>query len=165
MVAVANGGGAQEPPLARLFAIALRSLVDELHEHLVRRGWNDVRPAFGFVLLATRDRTITSTELATLMGTTKQATSKLIASMATAGYVERTAAGQDARQRPVGITQRGKELLSEVERIYFDLESEWAETIGRDALEVLRGDLTAVLQARHGGQLPAVRPVGGLSET
>ncbi len=148
----------QPEPLARLFAIALASLVDELHEHLVRRGWTDVRPAFGFVLLATRDTAVTATALATLMGTTKQATSKLIASMTEVGYVERTAAGDDGRQRPVRITERGRQLLHEVERIYVDLEAEWAEIIGRGTVEALRSDLTAVLQTRHGGRLPAVRP-------
>ena len=158
MVAVTAESDAQQLPLARLFAIAMRSLVDELHEHLVERGWTDVRPAFGFVLLATRDRPVTATDLATLMGTTKQATSKLIASMTAAGYVERTAAGEDGRLRPVRITALGKELLSEVERIYVDLESGWADIIGRDAVESLRGDLTEVLRTRHGGRLPVVRP-------
>jgi hypothetical protein len=51
------------PPLARLFAIACRSLIDGLHTRLATRGWSDVRPAFGFVLLAAR-RAPTSTDLA-----------------------------------------------------------------------------------------------------
>ncbi|MCU1617435.1 MAG: transcriptional regulator, MarR family, partial [Frankiales bacterium] len=42
----------QDVPLARLFAMAYRLLVDGLHERLAERGWSDVRPAFGFVLLA-----------------------------------------------------------------------------------------------------------------
>lgn len=161
MGAVAAGGGSQLQPLARLFAIAMRSLVDDLHKHLAQRGWTDVRPAFGFVLLAVRDRPITATELATLMGTTKQATSKLIASMTTAGYVERMAAGEDGRERPVCITALGNELLGEVEQIYVELESEWAEIIGRGAVETLRSDLTEVLRTRHGGRLPVIRPTTG----
>ena len=42
-------------PLARLFAMGLRALIDELHERLARRGWPDVRPFLGFALLAVRD--------------------------------------------------------------------------------------------------------------
>ena len=155
---VATTDEEQPQPLARLFAIALRSLVDELHEQLARRGWTDVRPSFGFVLLAVHDRPVTATELATVMGTTKQATSKLISSMAAAGYVERADAVDDGRRRPVQITERGLELLREVERIYVDLERGWSEIIGHDAVESLRSDLTAVLRARHDGRLPAVRP-------
>ena len=41
----------QPVPLARLLAIAYRSLVDGLHGRLRDQGWVDVRPAFGFVAL------------------------------------------------------------------------------------------------------------------
>ena len=47
--------GTPRSPLARLCAMAYRDLVDGLHQRLVERGWNDVRPAFGFALLAARD--------------------------------------------------------------------------------------------------------------
>lgn len=62
-----------EPPLARLFAIAFRALIDGLHEELRARGWSDVRPPFGFVLPAAREEATTLTEVAALMGITKQA--------------------------------------------------------------------------------------------
>lgn len=155
--------GAEPPasqPLARLFAIGFRSLVDGLHDELRERGWSDVRPTFGFVLLAVRDEPTTPTELAALMGTTKQATSKLIDAMAIAGYVERLEGGEDGRQRPVRITGRGTELLAAVEQIHADLEREWATVIGSAAVERLRRDLTTVLARTNGGQLPPVRPQG-----
>ncbi len=147
-----------ELPLARLFAIAFRSLVDDLHVQLRERGWLDVRPAFGFVLLAVRDQPTTATELATLMGTTKQATSKLIEAMMGAGYVERAGSGADGRQRPVRITRRGSELLVTVEEIYRELEASWAAIIGRPAVDSLRVDLTRVLTRDGETPLPAVRP-------
>ena len=147
----------ERPPLARLFAIAYRSLIDGLHEQLVANGWTDVRPAFGFVLLAARDGPTTSTELAALMGTTKQAASKLVDVMVDAGYVRRTAGREDARQRPVRLTARGTRLLAAVEQIYRELEAEWAAVIGTVALERLRHDLVRVL-AGADGALPPVRP-------
>lgn len=147
-------------PLARLFAIALRSMVDDLHERLAERGWNDVRPAFGFVLLATRDRSITGTELAVLMGTTKQATSKLISAMSAVGYIEPTRAIDDGRARPVRITAKGASLLDVVEEVYVELEAEWAAIIGPAEVEALRQGLTTVLSHRNAGQLPSVRPTG-----
>jgi DNA-binding MarR family transcriptional regulator len=143
--------------LARLFAIAYRSLIDGLHEQLAARGWTDVRPAFGFVLLAARHAPTTSTELAALMGTTKQAASKLVDVMVDAGYVRRTAGRDDARQRPIRLTARGTRLLAAVEAIYDELEAEWAEIIGAAALERLRHDLVRVL-ADDAGDLPPVRP-------
>jgi DNA-binding MarR family transcriptional regulator len=146
-----------QPALARLFAIAYRALVDGLHERLRSRGWHDVRPAFGFVLLAARDGPTTSTALAGLMGTTKQAASKLVNSMEQAGFVRRRAGGADARLRPVELTARGRRLLTAVEAIYDELETEWADVIGRDRIELVRADLMAVL-ADADGVLPPVRP-------
>jgi hypothetical protein len=58
---------APDPHLARLFAMAYRQLIDGLHERLVEAGWTDVRPAFGFVLLAARRGPTTTTEPGVLM--------------------------------------------------------------------------------------------------
>lgn len=143
-------------PLARLFAIAYRLLIDGMHERLRGRGWDDVRPAFGFALLAARDRPTTVTELAALMGTTKQAASKLVDSMVAAGYLRRGTGAGDGRQRPVHLTGRGQALLATVEEIYAELEREWEERIGAASVERLRHDLVEVLSA--GGELPPVRP-------
>ena len=145
-------------PLARLFAMAYGDLIDALHERLAERGWRDVRPAFGFVLLAARDQPITITEVATLMGTTKQAASKLAGSIIDAGYLERGASSGDGRERPLRLSSRGARLLADVEQTYEELEVQWADVIGASALSRLRRDLTRAVAASHGGHLPAVRP-------
>jgi DNA-binding MarR family transcriptional regulator len=139
--------------------MAYRDLVEDLHEQLAARGWHDVRPAYGFVLLAARDGPTTAGALAQLMGVTKQAASKVVEAMAAGGYVQReAAAGGDARRRPVGLTDRGRSLLATVESIYGDLEAGWAAVLGEAELERLRAGLVAVLRHRHGGALPPVRP-------
>jgi DNA-binding MarR family transcriptional regulator len=147
-----------KPPLARLFAMAFHTLIGDLHSELRVRGWHDVRPSFGFVLLATRDGSTTSTALAELLGTSKQAASKLVDAMEFAGYVTRTTDSADSRQRLVSLTRRGAELLSVVEEIYLSIEREWAKVIGRRELETLRSNLVTVLTSMSGGALPAVRP-------
>lgn len=145
-------------PIARLLAMAYRSLMDDLHQRLREQGWDDVRPAFGFVLLAARAEPTTAGDLALLMGTTKQAAAKLVGVMEEGGYLERSVSGTDARRRRIALSDRGRSLLSAVEAIYADLEAGWAATIGAQGVERLRSDLTAVVLARHGGALPAVRP-------
>jgi DNA-binding MarR family transcriptional regulator len=145
------------PPLARLFAVGYRSLIDGLHDRLRARGWLDVRPAFGFVLLAARTGPTTATELAALMGTTKQAASKLIDAMVESGYVRRHGTAPDARRRPTELTPRGRRLLRTVEGIYAELEAEWAAVIGAQRIERLRSDLLTVLSSDTGA-LPPVRP-------
>jgi DNA-binding MarR family transcriptional regulator len=133
-------------------------MIDGLHDRLVTAGWTDVRPAFGFVLLAARAEPTSSTAIAELMGVSKQAASKLIDVMEAGGYVARRIDEVDARQRLIVLTTRGERLLHVVEEIYHDLESEWSAVVGRENLEHLRNTLrTAVLQAD--GSLPPVRAI------
>ena len=91
------------------------------------------------------------------MGTSKQATSKLIDAMVTADLVER-AATTNRRRRPVTITRRGSRLLAEVELIYQEIESEWGAILGSAELRTLRTALTTVLVRTNHGQMPRVRP-------
>ena len=148
----------QAVPMARLLAMSYRLMIDGLHSRLRQQGWTDVRPAFGFVLLATRDRATTSTELATVLGVSKQAASKLVDAMVDAGYVSRSQGVSDARQRTVELAERGHRLLGAVEQIYGDLEAEWAALIGDRAVEQTRRNLSRVVLAAHGGEFPSVRP-------
>ena len=128
------------------------------HARLPAAGFTDVRPSYGFVLLAVRDRPTTIVDLAALLGVTKQAASKLVGAMHDAGYVRRTIAETDARAKNIELAPRGVELLSAVEAIYGELESEWAATIGRPAVDRMRDDLSSVLLVAHEGRLPQVRP-------
>ena len=155
-------GAVSEPPvpLARLFAVGYRVLVDGLHEELPRRGWSDVRPAFGFVLLALRDSPVALRALPGVLGTSKQAVSKLVDAMVAAGYVERDTDPDDARAKRVRLSDRGRRLLAAVEEVYADLERDWAAVLGEERLAGLRSDLTTVLSAAAGGRLPPVRTVG-----
>jgi DNA-binding MarR family transcriptional regulator len=146
------------PPLARLLAMAYRSLIDDLHLRLHDRGWHDVRPAFGFLLLAARAGPVTVGELAELLGVTKQAASKLAAAMETAGYLTQGTGEHDNRRRPFRLSPRGAELLRDVEEIYGELERGWAGTFGERGLQRLRQNLESAVKAAHGGTLPPVRP-------
>ena len=147
-------------PLARLFAMAYRLLVDGLHERLAQRGWTDVRPAFGFVLLALRAGPASLRDLPEALGTSKQAASKLVDAMVAAGYVERATDPGDARAKRVQLSARGRRLLVAVEEIYAELEEGWAGILDVDRVAALRADLTLVLRTAHGGALPAVRTLG-----
>jgi DNA-binding MarR family transcriptional regulator len=145
-------------PLARLLAMAYRQLVDDLHRRLADRGWSEVRPAFGFLLLALREGPVSLRELVATLGTSKQAVSKLADAMVAAGLVERAADPRDARAKDLRLTARGRALLVDVEEIYGELESGWADTLGADAVASLRRDLETVVRAAHDGALPPVRP-------
>lgn len=146
-------------PLARLLAMGYQLLIDELHLRLAARGWTDVRPAFGFVLLALRDGSASMRELTATLGTTKQAVSKLVDGLVAAGYADRSTDPGDGRAKQVQLTGRGQKLLTAVEQIYRELEKDCAATLGQAQLATLRNDLEAVVRAAHGGLLPAIHPI------
>lgn len=145
-------------PLARLFAMAFRYLIDELHQRLGERGWPEMRPPYGFVLVAARDQPLTSGAIASLVGMTKQAASKLVNAMEEQGYVRREPNGDDARAKLVSLTARGHRLLDDVEEIYAEIEAEWADIVGRKRVDAMRSDLLEVMRVLHDGALPAIRP-------
>jgi DNA-binding MarR family transcriptional regulator len=147
-----------EIPLARLFAMAFRALMDRVHEQLAERGYRDVGSGYGYVLLAARERALTGADVAGLMGVSKQAASKLIEAMESAGYLARQGHPDDARARLARITPQGRRLLASVEDIYRELEADWARVIGASELARLRKNLTRTLRSLHGGELPPVRP-------
>ena len=146
-------------PLARLFTMAARALTDELHDRLAARGFPDVPPAAGYVLLACRTSPATGNELAALMRTSRQAASKLIEGLEAAGLVERSTDEADSRRKLVVLSARGQQLLGAAEEIYAELEQEWADVVGRPAVEDLRTNVTRALLHTYGGKLPGIGPV------
>lgn len=145
-------------PLARLFAMAFRSLIDDLHERLTERGWHGIRPPYGFVLLAVRDQPTTATDVRRLLGLTKQAASKVLDAMEAADLVRRRPDAEDGRAKVVEITAEGRRLLRDVETIYAELEAGWAAVIGSERVEALQHDIARVLRAQNDGELPPIRP-------
>src|SRR6201982_2429505 len=74
-----------------------RSIVDELHAELARRGHPDVRPAHGFALQAIGLGGATAAETGRRLGISKQAAGKTIDRLEELGYVRRS--GDDADRR------------------------------------------------------------------
>jgi DNA-binding MarR family transcriptional regulator len=147
-------------PLARLLAMAFRGLIDDLHERLARRGVQELRPAWGFVLLAARERPVNVTDVGALLGVTKQAASKMVRAMEVARLLRPAASDveKDSRRHDVEPTARGLHVLEQAEEVYRDLEGEWEELLGARAVAKLRHDLTRIVLVRGGGELPPVKP-------
>jgi DNA-binding MarR family transcriptional regulator len=146
-------------PLARLLAMSFRTMIDELHLRLADRGWSDVRPAYGFVLLALREGPTSAKDVAALMGTTKQAASQLVDAMEAAGLLTRVASSRDGRVRELVIAGGGRELLVAVEEVYAEIEAAWAAQAGARDLEATRRALQRVVRSANDDRLPAVRPI------
>lgn len=138
--------------------MAFRQIVDQLHETLGDRGWGDVRPVYGFVLLAARDAPVTPRQVVELLGFTKQAASQLIDAMEADGFLRKDRDPNDARARLASITPKGVALLTEVEQIYAEIEREWGDHIGQRRVTAMRSALVDGLSAIYGDEQPPVRP-------
>jgi DNA-binding MarR family transcriptional regulator len=138
--------------------MAARTLVDDLHERLHRRGYANIRPGLGFVLLAAREKPVSGKDVAELAGISKQAAAKWLKAIATDGYLRAASSGLDARVRPFRITPRGRKLLTLVDSVYADLEGEWEQVIGAQRLKELKAGLASGVLHHHGGRLPRIKP-------
>src|ERR1700688_1904466 len=89
-----------------------RSIIDELHAELARRGHLDMRPAHGFAMQAIGSGGATATEVGRRLGISKQAAGKTVERLESLGYVQRAGDGADRRRKLVRLTPRGIEALT-----------------------------------------------------
>ena len=148
-----------EEPLGRLLAMAFSAVVEELHERLERRGWGPTRPLWGFVLLALRDEPRSISEVAVLLGISKQAAGKVVDGLTAAGLVERAANAADRRATSISLTKRGSRFLADVETIYTEIEARWVKAIGARRLTALRTALADGVTSHYGDERRPLRPV------
>ena len=123
-----------------------RSIIDELHAELARRGHPDLRPAHGFALQAIGLRGATATEAGRRLGISKQAAGKTI---------DRLEANSATCRRPVTTRTGGAswsaspraavEALAMSAMIFDDIRSRWAGALGPGRLSALEADLRTMV--------------------
>jgi DNA-binding MarR family transcriptional regulator len=135
---VSNEYGFELPLL--LFA-GFRSVIDELHAELARRGHPDLRPAHGFALQAIGLGGATATETGRRLGISKQAAGKTIDRLEELGYVQRADDDKDRRRKLIRLTPRGIAALAMSALIFSDIRSRWEGALGTSRLSALEADL------------------------
>ena len=122
-----------------------RSIIDELHAGLARRGHPDLRPAHGFALQAIGHEGATAAETGRRLGISKQAAGKTIDRLEELGYVHRAGDETDRRRKLIRLTPRGIAALTMSALIFGDIRSRWASALGPGRLAGLEADLRAVV--------------------
>src|ERR1700733_12056295 len=118
-----------------------RSIIDELHAELARRGHPDLRPAHGFALQAIGHGGATATETGRRLGISKQAAGKTIDRLEELGYVHRAEDDKDRRRKLIRLTPRGISALAMSALIFNDIRSRWEGALGTARLSALEADL------------------------
>ena len=130
-----------------LFA-GFRSIIDDLHAELARRGHPDVRPSQGFAMQAIGVRGATATEIGRRLGVSKQAAGKTVDRLEALGYVERVDDHHDGRRKLIRLTPHGVDSLTQSAAIFDDLRARWIEKLGAQRVTDLERSLREVVPAQ-----------------
>ncbi|MFJ4335486.1 MULTISPECIES: MarR family winged helix-turn-helix transcriptional regulator [unclassified Streptomyces] len=123
---------------------AAGGLTQRIHEGVVARGFEGVRPAHGFAFARLAPDGATVTDLAVHLGVTKQAASQLVDELVGKGYVERRPHPADARARLVVLTEAGWACTRAAEEAAAEVVGSWADVLGEDGVRVLADGLLRV---------------------
>ncbi|MEU3663017.1 MarR family winged helix-turn-helix transcriptional regulator [Streptomyces sp. NPDC032940] len=123
---------------------AAGGLTQRIHEGVVARGFQELRPAHGFAFARLAPDGATATELAAHLGVTKQAAGQLVDELVRKGYAERRPHPADARARLVVLTERGRACTRAAEEAAAEAVRAWSDVIGDDGARALHGLLARV---------------------
>ncbi|MET7456964.1 MarR family winged helix-turn-helix transcriptional regulator [Streptomyces sp. NPDC005574] len=123
--------------LSAALLAAAGDLTQRIHDGVVARGFEGLRPAHGFAFARLAPGGATVTDLAAHLGVTKQAASQLVEEIVRKGYAERRPHPEDARARLVVLTERGLACTRAAEAAAAAVVREWAELLGEGEVRVL----------------------------
>jgi DNA-binding MarR family transcriptional regulator len=145
-------------PLVRLLSMAVAVALQDLHEELARRGHGDLRPSHGYALNAVMNGHNTTSQLAPLLGLTKQGAAKVVQALLDGQYLESgTVDGQDARTKPLALTPKGHDAVAASVAIQADIDAQWAALVGPRRMATTRAVLEQAVRAAGDGELPPIR--------
>jgi DNA-binding MarR family transcriptional regulator len=137
-----------EDDLAILIVGAARVVADRLGDAVARSGIGNMRTGFGYVIRALAERDRTLTELAALLGVSKQAAIKVVDEMAARGFLTREPHPEDRRVKVLRLTAKGRKVRRAALAASHRMEEELRSELGDAAVGELRRALEQLL-ARH----------------
>ena len=151
--------GVSDVPLVRLLSMAVTVALEELHTELAARGHGALRPAHGYALNAVLNGRTTTSEIAPLLGMTKQGAAKLVQTLVDEGYLAIVdTSGEDGRRKPLALTAKGHDAVQASVDIQDEIEREWAELVGPRRMSTTRTALERAVTSATDGDYPPVRP-------
>ncbi|OSC67363.1 MarR family transcriptional regulator [Streptomyces sp. 4F] len=130
--------------LSAALLAAAGGLTQRIHEGVVARGFQGLRPAHGFAFARLAPDGATVTDLAVHLGMTKQAASQLVDELVRKGYVERRPHPADARARLVVLTETGWACTRAAQEAAAEAVGAWADVLGEGGAAELRERLLRI---------------------
>jgi DNA-binding MarR family transcriptional regulator len=135
----------RHPDLGMLASQLLYPLQEELIATLAERGHEQLRPCHCVILGYLDDTGTRPTELARLTSQHKQYVGRLVDELEALGHVRRRPDPRDRRSKLVVLTQRGRDVQRQADRILAAIEARHAARIGADRYADFRRLLRAVV--------------------
>jgi DNA-binding MarR family transcriptional regulator len=108
-------------------------------------GMDGLRPAHSLLLVPLLAGGRHASDLADLLGVSRQAVAQAVAALERDGFVQRVPDPGDARAKLICLTARGRAALRVMRGSALALERDWARRVGPDRLAELRETITALL--------------------
>jgi DNA-binding MarR family transcriptional regulator len=131
-----------------LLGAARNSYGSAIRTALAEIGCDDV-PRSGARVLGALARDSSVTDIAALVGTSKQAASQLVDTLVTRGYLSREPAPDDRRKVVLRLTGRGEEAAAVVAEAVQDVDAAIAARVGADAVAQARDVLAVAVEIGH----------------
>lgn len=138
---------ARELGLGRLLLMARRDFLSRSQQQMQVHGMAELSNTFVSVLPYIDTKGTRSTDLAQRSGLTKQAIAKIVKQLELDGLLKREPDPSDGRAFLVRFTPSGLKRLQDTRRMVEEVEGIYAELLGKEELEHLRGLLLKLVQA------------------
>ncbi|MFD7703058.1 MarR family winged helix-turn-helix transcriptional regulator [Streptomyces caelestis] len=130
--------------LSAALLAAAGELTRRIHDGVAARGFEGVRPAYGFAFTRLAPDGATVTDLAAHLGVTKQAASQLVDELVRKGYAERCPHPGDARARLVVLTEAGWACTRAADEAAAEAVRAWGEVLGEAEVRELARKLLRI---------------------
>jgi DNA-binding MarR family transcriptional regulator len=121
-------------------------LVEAVQEGIARRGFQDVRPAYGFAFVRISAGDATIADVAEYLGVTKQAAAQLVRQLEERGYVTRQPHPLDARAALLTLTGRGVACTVAAQQAASEAVERWRPILGEQRFRRLQQELRAIVR-------------------
>ncbi len=125
-----------------------------MHQLIEQRGHSDLKISFEPYISLLGNHGRRPTELADILGISKQACNQTANLIEAAGYIERKADPLDGRAKRLLLTKRGRQLMRDGAAIAYDNEAIFRQLAGKKPID----ELTLILAELHRGlSLPSLK--------
>ncbi len=142
-----------------LLASARSTYGSAIRQALAEIGCDDM-PRSGARVLGALRRDAGVSDIAGLVGTSKQAASQLVDTLVTRGYLTRAPAPDDRRRVVLTLTERGVEAAEVVAETVQDVDAAIVARVGAEAFAGARSVLAVAVEIGHPGHFATGGPDG-----